>query len=67
MFRKIEKQVAGAGFRGPLLIFLLNLTLNKKIRITYIAVRVEVSCLLKFTLGANLGSHTSQFGSGGHI
>ena len=34
---------------------------------TFIAVHVEVTCHLKFTLGANSGSHTSQFGSGGHI
>ena len=56
--------MAGAGFRGPLLICLLNLTL---IVITFIAVCVEVSCLLKFTTGTNLGSHKSQFGCGGHI
>ena len=30
LFPKIQKQVAGASFRGPLLIFLLNLTLNTK-------------------------------------
>ena len=35
--------------------------------ITYIAVHVEVSCLLKLTLSTNSGSHTSQFGSGSHI
>ena len=28
---------------------------------------VEASCLLKLTLSANSGSHTSQFGCGGHI
>ena len=31
---------------------------------TFITVRVEVSCLLRFTPGVNLGAHTSQFGSG---
>ena len=56
--------MAGAGFRGPLLICILNLTL---IVITFITVGVEVSCLLKFTQGTNSGSHTSQLGSGGHI
>ena len=51
--------MAGAGFRGPLLICLLNLTL---IVITFIAVCIEVSCLLKFTLATNSGAHTLQFG-----
>ena len=35
--------------------------------ITFITVRVEESCLLRFTLAANSGSHTSQFGSCGLI
>ena len=30
---------------------------------TFITVRVEVSCLLIFTLGTNSGAHTSQFES----
>ena len=34
---------------------------------TFIAVRVEVSCLLKFTLAANLGAYTLQFGCGGLV
>ena len=34
---------------------------------TFIIVRVEVSCLLRFTPAANSGAHTSQFGDGGLI
>ena len=34
---------------------------KQKIGITYIAVCVKVSCLLKLTLSTNSGSHTSQF------
>ena len=43
------KQVAGAGFRGPLLICLLNLTLNEKSE-SHTLQFVKVSCLLKLTL-----------------
>ena len=35
--------------------------------IYYIAVHIEVSCLLELTLSTNSGSHTSQFRCGGHI
>ena len=34
---------------------------------TFITVRVEISCLLRFTLAANLVAHTSQFGDDGLI
>ena len=34
---------------------------------TFITVGVEVSCLPKFTLVANLVAHTSQFSDGGLI
>ena len=44
-----------------------KLNSQRKIFITYITYRVVVSCHLKFTPGTNSGSHTLQFGSGGHI
>ena len=53
-----DKQVAGAGFGGPLLICLLNFTLI----ITFITVGVKVSCLLRFTLAASSVAHKLQFG-----
>ena len=34
---------------------------------TFITVGVEVSCLLRFTLAANLVAHTLQFGDSGLI
>ncbi len=55
-----DKQMAGAGFGGPLL---LSFTLI----MTFITVGVKVSCLLRFTSGANSRSHISQFGDGGLI
>ena len=58
-----DKQVAGAGFGGPLLISLLSFTLI----MTFITVGVEVSCLHRFTPTTNLVAHTSQFGDGGLI
>ena len=36
---------------------------QRKIVMTFITVRVEVSCLLRFTPATNSGAHTSQFGS----
>ena len=53
-----DKQVAGAGFGGPLLICLLSFTLI----ITFITVGVKVSCLLRFTLAASSVAHKSPFG-----
>ena len=60
-------KVARAGFRGQLLICLLNLTLNEKSSSHTLQFRFEVLCLLKFTLGANSESHTLQFGCGSLI
>ena len=57
--------MAGAGFGGPLLICLLNLTLNKKSSLHTITVRIEVSCLLRFTPATNSVAHTSQLRDGG--
>ena len=33
----------------------------------FITVGVEISCVLRFTLAANYGAHTLQFGDGGLI
>ena len=55
-----DKQMAGAGFGGPLL---LSFTLI----MIFITVGIKVSCLLRFTLAANSVAHTSQFSDGGLI
>ena len=52
-----DKQVAGAGFGGPLLICHLSFTLI----MTFITVSVEVSSLLRFTLAASSVAHKSPF------
>ena len=55
-----DKQMAGAGFGGPLL---LSFTLI----MTFITVGVKVSCLLRFTLAASSVAHKSPFGDSGLI
>ena len=73
-----NKQVAGAGFGGLLLICLLKLTLYKKslahslqfgrkLRSTFITVWVEVSYLFRFNPGANYRAHGPQLRDGGLI
>ena len=58
-----DKQVAGAGFGGPLLICLLSFTLI----MTFITVGIKVSCLLRFIPTTNYVAHTSQLCDGGPI
>ena len=45
----------------------LQLHSGRKLRSTFITVRVEVSCLFIFTPGANYGAHGPQLRDGGLI